>query len=216
MIGEFLIIKRKIINSFDKIFSKNDTIIDVGCGNNPYYHKKIKGKIICSDIIKTKRGHIICDASSLPLKKSKSGGIVCVNSLYYYKNPFEAINEFSHALKKRGKLVIITPFMYPIHDIPQDKYRFTEYGIKEILKNDFNIKKIKPIGGIFNLPAVFFHSLIKGIPLAFPKAIRPIIKFLVVVILYIPYILAQVVSLLDFLDITRRWPTYYFTIAIKK
>ena len=216
MLGEYIIIRGKINSMFEGIFSKNEIVLDIGCGNKPYYHKNIKAGIVCADIVKTGKSHIVCDASHLPVKKSKFDGIICVNSLYYYKSPFKAIEEFSNALKKNGKLVLIVPFMYPIHDIPEDRYRFTEYGIKELLKGDFQIKKIKTIGGIFNLPAVFFHSLIKGIPLIFPKSLRKIIGFFSIIIFYIPYILAQLVSLLDFLDVTRRWPSYYFVTAVKK
>ena len=216
MLGEYFIIRAKINAMFKGIFSKNEVVLDVGCGSKPYYHEKIKAKILCADIIKTKKSHIVCDASSLPLKKSKFDGVICVNSLYYCKNPFNAVKEFSHVLKKNGRLVIITPFIYPIHDVPDDKYRFTEYGLRELLKEDFRIEKIKAVGGIFSLPAVFFHSLIKGIPLIFPDSLRGIISFFSVIIFYIPYILAQLISLLDFLDATKRWPTYYFTAAFKK
>lgn len=216
MFGEFFIIKRRINNLLKDRFKNKDIILDVGCGNRPFYHQNVKAKIICADIRKTKKVHLVSDAMSLPIKKSKFDGIICVNSLYYFDNPFKAIKEFSHVLKNNGKLMLITPFLYPIHDIPDDKYRFTEFGIKELLKNDFDIKGIKTIGSIFNLPAVFFHSLIKGIPLSSPKPVRPLIKFFTIIIFYIPYILAQLFSLLDFLDKSRRWPTYYFTVAVKK
>ena len=191
MLGEYFIIREKINRLFKGIFSKKEVVLDVGCGNKPYYHKNIKAKIVCADIVKTKKSHIVCDASSLPLKSSKFDGVICVNSLYYYKNPFDAVREFSNVLKKNGRLVIITPFIYPIHDAPDDKYRFTEYGIRELLKEDFRIEKIKAVGGIFNLPAVFFHSLIKGIPLIFPNGMRKITGFFSIIIFYIPYIVIQ-------------------------
>ena|SRR3989338_6951701 len=216
MLLDFFVIKKRILDLLKGKFKNSDIVLDIGCGENPYYHKSIKTKVICLDIKPTKKAHIVGNAASLPLKKDGFDGIVCVNSLYYYSNPFTAIKEFSHVLKKNGKLIIITPFMYPIHDTPDDKYRFTEYGIKELLKNDFEIKEIKSIGGIFNFPAVFFHSLIKGIPLIAPEEIRKITKFFAIIALYPLYILAQLISLLDFLDKSRRWPTYYFTAAIKK
>ncbi|MBU90157.1 hypothetical protein CMO94_01340 [Candidatus Woesearchaeota archaeon] len=216
MLGEFFLIRRKILRLFRGLFKNSDIVLDIGCGQNPYYHQSIKAKIVCADIALTKKTQVVCNAISLPLKKSRFDGIVCVNSLYYYDNPFKSVKEFSHILKKNGKLVIIMPFIYPIHDVPIDKYRFTEYGIKQLLKNDFYIKKIKAVGGIFNLPAVFFHSLIKGIPLIAPKSIRKITSFLTIIVFYPFYIIAQLISLLDFLDISERWPTYYFTVAIKK
>ncbi|MAE43262.1 hypothetical protein CMO93_05805 [Candidatus Woesearchaeota archaeon] len=216
MFGEYFLIRKKIDNLFKGIFSKSELILDVGCGNKPSYHKNIKANIVCIDIGKTKKTHVICDAKSLPLKKSKFDGIVCVNSLYYHNNPYKSIKEFSNVLRKNGKLVLVTPFIYPVHDAPDDKYRFTEYGIKELLKENFNIKEIKTIGGIFNLPAVFFHSLIKGIPLMVPKNIRKLVSFISIIMFYPFYILAQLISLLDFLDKTRRWSTYYFVISVKK
>jgi len=213
---DFFIIKKRILNLLKGKFRSTDIVLDIGCGDKPYYHKSIKAKIVCVDIKHTKKAHIIGNAIALPLKKDKFNGVVCINSLYYYDNPLIAVKEFSNVLKKNGKLVIITPFMYPIHDVPDDKYRFTEYGIKQLLKDDFDIKKISTIGGIFNIPAVFFHSLVKGIPLLAPHGTKTITKFLAIIILYPLYILTQLISLLDFLDKTRRWPTYYFTIAFKK
>ncbi len=128
-------------------FKNSDIVLDIGCWKKPYYHQSIKAKIICMDIKHTEKTHVVCDAMSLPLKKSMFNGIICVNSLYYCNNPFRAVKEFSRILKKNGKLVIITPFTYPIHDAPDDKYRFTEYGIRELLKNNFEIKEIKTIRG---------------------------------------------------------------------
>ena len=79
-----------------------------------------------------------------------------------------------------------------------------------------DVKKIEKIGGIFNIIAVFFHSLIKGIPLIAPKSIGKTVSFLTIIVFYPFYIVAQLMSLLDFLDRSDRWPTYYFTIATKK
>ena len=215
MLGEFFIIKRRISRLLKDRFNPGDLVLDIGCGDKPYYHKSIDAKIVCADIKKSKKIHLICDAASLPIKKSKFDGIVCVNSLYYYNDLLKSIKEFSNILKNHGKLIIVTPFIYPLHDIPNDKYRFTEYGIRELLKNEFTIKEIKTVGGIFNLKAVFLHSLIKGIPLLVPKGLKTIAKFFAVVLLYPFYILVQLLEPLDFLDKSRRWPTYYFTVAVK-
>jgi len=216
MLGEFFLIRREILSLLKDLFKNSDVILDMGCGGDPYYHQGINSKIVCADIKQTKKTQVVCDVMSLPLKKSKFDGVVCISSLYYYKNPFQAIKQISNVLKKSGKLVLITPFIYPIHDVPIDKYRFTEYGLREILKNEFDVKRIKAIGGIFNLPAVFFHSLIKGIPLISPKSTRKIVSYLTIIVFYPFYVAAQLISLLDFLDRSDRWPTYYFTIAIKK
>ena len=216
MLAEFFLIRSKMLGLLNGLFKSSDIVLDIGCGEKPYYHGSIRSKIVCTDIRRTKKNQVVGDAMSLPLMKSKFDGIVCINSLYYYKNPFQAVKQFSHILKKNGKLVLMTPFIYPIHDAPIDKYRFTKYGLKELLKDDFDIKQIKAIGGIFNMPAVFFHSLIKGIPLIAPKPIKKLVGIPKTIVLYPFYLASQLLSLMDFLDRSERWPTYYFTIAIKR
>lgn len=216
MFGEFFIIKIRVRNLLKELFRNSDLLLDVGCGENPYYHKVIKAKIICGDIKHTKKTHFIGNAMCLPIKKAKFDGILSINALYYCSNPFKAIKEFSNVLKKNGKLVVMIPFIYPIHDAPDDKYRFTKYGILELLKDDFVIKQVKPIGSIFNLPAVFLHSLIKGLPLMLPKYTRKQANIIFMVIFYPFYVLAQLISILDFLDKSGRWATYYFVVAVKR
>ena len=215
MLGEFFIIKNRILDLLKPIFRSSDLVLDAGCGEKPYYHSSIKSKIVCVDLKHTKKSHLIGNITAIPLKKSKFDGIISVNSLYY-SDPNKSINEFSHILKKNGKLVIIVPFIYPIHDAPYDKYRLTEYVLKDMLQHNFNIRYIKTVGGIFNLPAVLLHSLMKGIPLLAPKTLRSLTRFLSMMIFYPFYIIAQLFSILDILDKSRRWPTYYFVLATKK
>lgn len=216
MIGEFFIIS-KTINSRIRIIFNNDKdkILDLGCGSKPYYYKSTKGKIICFDNVTTKITNVVGDADKLPFKANAFDKIISVNSFYYFKNPFNVVENLHRILKNNGKLVLIIPFFYPIHDVPIDRYRFTEYGLKTMLEECFKIERIKTIGGIFNLPAIILHSLIKGLPLLFPRFLRIVVKLLVY-IFYPLYITAQIFSLLDVFDKTDRFPTYYFVVASKK
>lgn len=213
---EFFIIKSKI-RSLLKISlrNKDDNILDLGCGPNPYYHKDINGHIVCLDKKRTKTIHIVSDADNLPFKPNSFDNVISVNSFYYFKNPFEVVKSVYKILKKDGKLILVVPFFYPIHDAPDDKYRFTEYGLRTLLEEYFKIEKIETIGGIFNLPAIVLHSLMKGLPLIAPKSIRNFVQLLAY-ILYPLYIIAQIISILDIFDKTERFPTYYFVVAEKK
>ncbi len=83
MLGEFFIIKAKVRNLIKGIFKSSDLVLDVGCGEKPYYHKSISSKIVCADIKQTKKAHFIGNAMSLPGKKEKFDGIISINSLYY-------------------------------------------------------------------------------------------------------------------------------------
>ena len=215
MLGEFFLIKGKIRSLINPLFKNpHDKILDLGCGENPYYHSDISGQIVCADIKKTSKTHLVSDADKLPFKANSFDKVISVNSFYYFKNPFEVAKSINRILKKDGKLILIVPFFYPMHDVPDDKYRFTEYGLRTILENNFKIEKIETIGGVFNHPSVILHSLIKGMPLLFSKNFRNFVKVLVY-ILWPFYIIAQIFSILDIFDKTKRFPTYYFVVARK-
>lgn len=216
MIGEFFVLRRQIEKEIANAFNnENDRILDIGSGSNPNYQGIMKGNIINFDMKKTGKNHVVGNADFLPFKKKSFDKIIVVNSLYYFKNPFKVIESINNILKPNGRLVIVNPFFYPIHDIPDDKYRFTEYGLKTMLQDYFKIEKIKEIGGFFSIPAVMLHSLIKGLPLLVPKSIKWLVQLMAYIVFYIPYIIAQLINILDIFDRTKRWPTYYVVVAKK-
>lgn len=216
MIGEFFLLSRKIKQNIGDVFTdENDCILDLGCGSKPSYHRIIKGKIVCFDKTKNKIIHVAGSADKIPFKANSFDKIISINSFYYFENPFDVAKDLNKILKKNGKLVLVLPFFYPIHDAPLDRYRFTEYGLKTLLEPSFKIEKIKALGGVFNVPAIVLHSAIKGLPLLFPKPFRNFIQFIAYV-LYPLYIVAQIFAILDMFDKTGRFPTCYFVSAIKK
>lgn len=216
MILEFFIIKKKIKVRIKNLFTNsNDKILDIGCGKNPHYHKFIKGKLICLDINKTKKINVVGDADFLPFKSNFFDKVISVNSLYYFQNPFNAAKDMSRILKQNGKLILMLPFFYPIHDAPIDKFRFTEYGLRSMLNKYFKIEKLDAIGGIFTLPSVIIHSMVKGFPLLFPKMLQKPAQIMSYA-LFPLYVLSQFLSAMDFFDKTKRMPTYYFVVASKK
>ena len=217
MIGEFYIIKMKV-NSFVKrnFTNEKDMVIDIGCGKNPYYHDSIQGQITCIDIYNTGKADVVADASFLPFKDSSFDKAISVNSIYYFKNPLLFAEKVSKMIKKNGKIIVITPFMYPIHDASVDKYRFTEHGLRTVFEDYFRIEKVEQIGGIFNMPSVFLHSLLKGIPLLSPKFLKPLAYLISYILFYIPYLAVQLLGVLDFFDRSKRWSTYFAIVAARK
>ena len=214
MIGEFFFISRKIRKKICRIFSdENALVLDLGAGENPKYQKCMKGSIVGFDIRRTQKTKVLGDGNKLPFKGNSFNKIISVNSFYYLENPFDVAGDLNRILKKNGQLVMVMPFYYPVHDAPFDNYRFTEYGIRKMLGKNFKIKEITAVGGVFNIPAIIMHSLIKGVPLLFKGFLKKIA--LLVYLLYPLYLIAQLVSLLDIFDRTKRFPTYYFVVAAK-
>ena len=171
---------------------------------------------MCADKSASRKTQVLSDAQRLPFKSSSFDGVVSVNALYYCENPTLATKEFARVLRKNGKIAMVTPFIYPLHDAPHDRYRFTEHGLRELLKDDFIVERIVPLGGIFSIPLLLAYSLWKGSFSVAPKPLRPLMMIISTLILFIPLAILNLFSLLDVMDRSGRWPIYYFTVGRKK
>jgi len=70
--------------------------------------------------------------------------IVCTEVLEHTLNPFAAVLEMYRLLKWKGFLLLSTPFDFRIHGPLPDCWRFTEHGIRVLLK-EFEIVEINAL-----------------------------------------------------------------------
>jgi SAM-dependent methyltransferase len=70
--------------------------------------------------------------------------IVCTEVLEHTLDPFSVIQEIFRLLKPSGVLLLSTPFNFRIHGPLPDCWRFTEHGLRELLKK-FSTIKIEPV-----------------------------------------------------------------------
>ena len=90
------------------------------------------------------------------------------NVLEHVLNPNLAIKNLSKILKKNGKIVGSTPFLFRVHGAPKDYSRFTKDHLIELLKSS-NFKDIEIIEGLLRdeareLNRGFFSRLEKNRP----------------------------------------------------
>jgi 2-polyprenyl-3-methyl-5-hydroxy-6-metoxy-1,4-benzoquinol methylase len=69
--------------------------------------------------------------------------IIMIEILEHVLEPHAAINNIEKILKPGGKLILTSPFLYPIHDRPNDYFRFTKYGLAYLLRNFSQLKIIE-------------------------------------------------------------------------
>lgn len=139
---------------------KEKKILEIGSGkkvNGAYPYSSVKffdksNTFIMSDI-NSSFGHKIVDICNTKYK-NEFDLIICASVLEHIFNVNKAINNIYRALKKDGIAIIVVPSIYPLHDEPQDYWRFTEYSIKLLLKKFKNIK-VKTLG-IKQFPIAYF------------------------------------------------------------
>lgn len=71
--------------------------------------------------------------------------VFCSGVLEHVDHVFKAVLEIHRVLKPGGVLLLGLPFRQPIHLAPHDFWRFTEYGVRTLLKDGFSIEKLEAV-----------------------------------------------------------------------
>ncbi len=126
----------KTAEKFAGQFSSDDIVLNLGSGA-----KIINDRVVNVDYDAFPSVWIIADINKLPFKSNSIDAIICESVFEHLADPRIIIEEIFRILKPTGQLYVVTPFMLGYHSSPVDYYRWTEYGMKELLK-DFHIKEI--------------------------------------------------------------------------
>jgi SAM-dependent methyltransferase len=133
------------------------TILDVGCGFMPYKkliesNAKVE-KYIGMDLEQpTYYANITPDLTwngrEIPLENASVDCVVATEFLEHYAEPDAALKEIFRVMRPEGRVFATVPFVWNLHEIPYDEYRYTPYSIERYFKNaGFRDIKIKALGG---------------------------------------------------------------------
>jgi len=126
-----------------------NVVLDIGCGRAPYKKLISFDRYICLDVEKRSDsiGEILlADINKgIPIESETIDLIICTEVLEHLKEPFFALKEMRRILKGGGKLILTVPFLWPLHEEPNDYFRYSEYGLKYLLRAaGFDKIEIKP------------------------------------------------------------------------
>lgn len=146
--------KKELIKRIsNKYFSGQ--FLDLGCGEMPYKNL-IKPKIdnyIGIDIKnptyqKAINPDLFWDGINIPVGNDTYDSAILIEVLEHIPNPDNTLRELFRVLKKDGYLLITVPFLWPLHDVPHDEYRYTPFNLKSKLVNvGFEVIKLESFGG---------------------------------------------------------------------
>jgi SAM-dependent methyltransferase len=64
--------------------------------------------------------------------------------------PEAALSEFARVMRPGGVLILTVPFLSRLHEEPHDYFRYTEHGLRLLLRrHGFLVGEIVPIGSVF-------------------------------------------------------------------
>ena len=125
-------ITRKNLERLLKPYATDKRTLDVGSGGSSY--DRFFPNRLTVDIDPARNPEVVADAQNLPFKDEEFEVVLCTEVLEHVKNPFVVEQELRRVTKKGGMLILSTRFVFPLHDVPHDYWRFTKYGLKELFK----------------------------------------------------------------------------------
>jgi SAM-dependent methyltransferase len=136
--------------------SAKGLLLDLGCGNVPLYemYKNYIIDNICVDWGKSYNEDLHIDyevdlnSDRLPFESETFETILLTDVLEHIMCPDKLMAEVSRLLKPNGNVILTVPFLYWLHEIPHDYYRYTEYGLRYFCeKNNLTVTTLEAYGG---------------------------------------------------------------------
>jgi len=154
---------------FSRYLTVQMNVYDIGCGDKPFA-EFLKGKVkshIGVDIENGfyDRSHIdlIGSACEIPVKNGTADAVISSQVLEHLSDPRESLKESARILKEGGLLFLSFPFLYPIHALPHDYFRYTEFAANVMLKESgLEIIENHRIGGFWYCAGLFTGMYLKA------------------------------------------------------
>ncbi len=184
--------KAKLISKVSKQYFSGK-LLDIGCGVMPY-----KGIVLESNKVekyvgvdienptyqKTIKPDLFWNGKDLPVKDDIYDSAMLIEVLEHVPKPEQVLKEANRALKKDGVLLITVPFLWSLHDVPYDEYRYTPFALKRLLKEtNFEVLEIEALGGWHSSMATMLalytrRGLWGRKKKILSRIVKPIIKYL--------------------------------------
>jgi SAM-dependent methyltransferase len=155
---DYFFVRKSILSSLKEQLPKfKGTLLDVGCGQMPY--KKILiaspsqvkiyiGLDLIQNNIYTTKPDLYWDGRKIPLEDNSVENAIATELFEHCPEPELVMREIYRVLKPGGFLFFTVPFLWPLHDVPYDEYRYTPFSLERLLKNaSFEKIAIKSTGG---------------------------------------------------------------------
>lgn len=83
-----------------------------------------------------KNPDVFWDGCHMPLEDESFDSAMATEVLEHCPDPGVVMNEAFRILKPRGTFFLTVPFLWPLHDVPYDEYRYTPYAMERLLNEN--------------------------------------------------------------------------------
>ena len=145
-------------------------VLDAGAGKGLYKHHFLHQEYESADFCQIDKAYgeitYVCDLENIPVESDKYDLILLTQVLEHLPNPAKVLQELNRVLRSGGELWLSTPLYYEEHEIPYDFYRYTQYGLKNLLDStNFSLKKIDWLEGYFGTVSYQLALATRALPI---------------------------------------------------
>ena len=151
----------------------------------------------------------VADLAALPFRDAAFTACINIVTLEHVPEPRMVMREIARVLAPGGRLLIVVPHEWEVHQAPHDYFRYTRHGATYLLdRAGFAKIEVRAVGGYFRLLS---RRMLNGLQF-FTGGARWIGFLPAALLLGLP---ALALSLLDFLDRERNFTLGYICHAEK-
>lgn len=132
---------------------------------------------------------MVGDLLDLPLREGSCDALLNVVVLEHTPDPYCVIRELGRVLRSGGRLLMVVPLIWEVHQAPHDYFRFTRYGLEHMLgAAGLEVLRLAPLGGFFWLAGRYSFYFLKfwrnGLRVIFLPLLAPFFGFLIPLVCY--------------------------------
>lgn len=155
---DYYIPRNALMRSVTNILPRfKGAVLDIGCGGMPY-----RNLVLESNQVESYTGldlqqalayngmppDLTWDGQQMPIEDNSFDCALSTEVLEHVQNPGPFLAETYRVLKPGGIYYFTVPFIWPLHEVPHDAYRYTPFSIRQIMQNaGFTVVDLEPLGG---------------------------------------------------------------------
>jgi SAM-dependent methyltransferase len=225
-------LRRDLHEQFKRLFEQymlpDAVVYDVGCGQKPF-RDFLEGKVrkhigvdLADGFYTPDEVDLIGTAYNVPAANGIADAVILSQVIEHLESPLLAMQEVHRLLKPEGLVFLSFPFLYPMHAVPRDYLRFTEFYLSDkIADTSFEVIETLRLGGYWYLMGIYTAMYLKDMDRGVLKVTR-LVKLVSWVLGLLCLVLHNMEGILlrvaekNVASIRARWTINYVTVLRKK
>ena len=156
---EVYVSKKYIVEALRAVLPRvRGIVLDIGCGEMAYRdllmsppsraEKYIGLDLAGGSYAELYRPDLLWDGKIIPLHDASVDCTLALEVLEHCHAPEQVLSQAYRVLRPGGLLFFTVPFLWPLHDVPHDEYRYTPFALERHLRSaGFDEISIRAHGG---------------------------------------------------------------------